>query len=416
MWDASSLNSPMQIILNKISDSQPAALLIAALDLRNMPSPFRCLRWMLTSALISLCALFAAHAQSTLTVTDLAGRTVRIPAKVERILLGEGRLLPALAVFDKDDPLRRLVGMMGEFEKLDEAGYAQWKRRFPQIDQVPRVGRTSSGSFSDEQAIALRPQVAILGLAGGHGPSERDRETLARLEAAGIAVVFIDLRHEPLANTPRSMLLLGEVLGNKREAEAFVQFWRTQLAVVTDRLAQARPTAPTVFLENRVGLSEGCCDTMVGLVGKLLDATGAHNVARGLVPGEFGTLNPEFLIARQPRVYIGTGIGTLAAVRQTPLRVVLGADATPEAARASLARAVQRRGIAQLQAVREGRAYAMWHHFYNSPFNVVAVQVFAQWLHPTLFADLDPRATLQTMYERFQPIALEGVYWTALTP
>ena len=106
----------------------------------------------------------------------------------------------------------------------------------------------------------------------------------------------------------------------------------------------------------------------------------------------------------------------LATAQQTPLRIVLGADATPEAARASLARAVQRRGIAQLQAVKEGRAYAMLHHFYNSPFNVVAVQVFAKWLHPALFADLDPRATLQTMYERFQPIPLEGVYWTALKP
>lgn len=379
------------------------------------PLLHRVRRW-LSGALFLLAATAQAQPAATTTVTDLAGRTVRVPAKVERILLGEGRLLPLLAVFDKDDPARRLVAMMGEFEKLDAPGYAQWTRRFPQIDKVPRVGRTSSGSFSDEQAITLRPQLAILGLAGGHGPSERDRETLARLEAAGTAVVFIDLRHDPLVNTPRSMLLLGEVLGKKAEAEAFVAYWRAQLAVVADRLAKARPEAPTVFLENRVGLSEGCCDTMVGLVGKLLDAAGSRNVAKNLIPGEFGTLNPEFLIARQPRFYIGTGIGALATQQQMPLRVVLGADATPEAAQASLARAVQRRGIAQLQAVKEGRAYAMWHHFYNSPFNVVAVQVFAKWLHPELFADLDPRATLQTLYDRFQPIPLEGVYWTALKP
>ena len=379
------------------------------------PLLHRVRRW-LSGALFLLAATAQAQPAATTTVTDLAGRSVRVPAKVERILLGEGRLLPLLAVFDRDDPARRLVAMMGEFEKLDPPGYAQWTRRFPQIDKVPRVGRTSSGSFSDEQAITLKPQLAILGLAGGHGPSERDRETLARLEAAGTAVVFIDLRHDPLVNTPRSMLLLGEVLGRKAEAEAFVTYWRAQLAVVTDRLAKARPEAPTVFLENRVGLSDGCCDTMVGLVGKLLDAAGSRNVAKDLIPGEFGTLNPEFLIARQPRFYIGTGIGALATQQQMPLRVVLGADATPEAAQASLARAVQRRGIAQLQAVKEGRAYAMWHHFYNSPFNVVAVQVFAKWLHPELFADLDPRATLQTMYDRFQPIALEGVYWTALKP
>ena len=370
----------------------------------------------LACALVALLPLASAQAQTgaTVQITDLANRTVRIPAKVERVLLGEGRLLPALAVFDRDNPAKRLVGMMGEFEKLDEPGYAQWKTQFPQIDKVPRVGRTNSGSFSDEQAIALRPQVAIFGMSGGHGPSERDRETLARLEAAGVAIVFIDFRHDPLKNTMRSMEVLGEVLGQRKEADAFNTYWKQQLDLVTQRLAAKKPTAPTVFLENRVGLTEGCCDTMVGLVGVLLDAAGGKNVARGLVPGEFGTLNPEFLIAKQPRFYIGTGIGSMATAEKTPMRIVLGAGATPEAAKASLARATQRRGINQLQAVKEGRAFGIWHHFYNSPFNVAAVQAFAKWLHPELFSDLDPHATLQTFYTRFQPIPLNGVYWTGM--
>ncbi|MES2942316.1 MAG: ABC transporter substrate-binding protein [Pseudomonadota bacterium] len=376
---------------------------------------FRFLTRSLFVCQLALLPLLPVQAQTgTIQITDLAQRSVRIPARVERILLGEGRLLPALAVFERDDPAKRLVGMMGEFEKLDEPGYAQWRKQFPGIDKVPRVGRSNSGSFSDEQAIALRPQLAIFGLAGGHGPSERDRETLARLEAAGIAVVFIDFRHDPLKNTARSMQVLGEVLGKRPQADAFAAYWQQQLDIVSQRLKARQPAAPTVFLENRVGLSEGCCDTMVGLVGMLLDAAGSANVAKGLIPGEHGTLNPEFLIARQPQFYIGTGIGSLAAAEKTPLRIVLGADATPEAARASLQRATQRRGIAQLKAVQDGRAYAMWHHFYNSPFNVVAVQVFAKWLHPELFADLDPRATLQAMYTRFQPIPLEGTYWTGL--
>ncbi len=53
--------------------------------------------------------------------------------------------------------------------------------------------------------------------------------------------------------------------------------------------------------------------------------------------------------------------------------------------------------------VKKGHAYAIWHLFYNSPFNVVAVQVMAKWLHPGLFADVDPRHTLQEIYRRFQP-------------
>lgn len=357
-----------------------------------------------------------ASAQETRTVVDLAGRTVVLPARIDRILLGEGRLLPVLGILDREDPIRRLVAMMGDFETLDPAGYAQWREQFPKLDRVTRVGRTGSGSFSDEQALAQRPQLAILAMAGGHGPSQGDREIIQRLETAGIAVLFVDFRHEPLKNTAPSIELLGVALDRSARANAFAAEWRQQLARVTSRLTGPNAPAhrPTVFLENRVGLSDECCSTMVGLVGVLLDAAGGANVARDLIPGEHGTLNPELLLSHQPDVYIGTGIGSMATAKEGSLRIVLGADATEEAARSSLARATQRRFIGQLHAVRDRRAFAVWHHFYNSPFNVAAVQAMARWLYPERFADLDPRATLQGLYSRHMPITLTGVYWTAL--
>ncbi|WP_407655391.1 ABC transporter substrate-binding protein [Burkholderia alba] len=353
-------------------------------------------------------------AQAQVTVTDLAGRHVKIPAKVDRVLLGEGRLLPALAIVESGDPSRRLVGMMGDFEQLDPAGYAQWQHTFPRLKDVPRIGRSQSGSFSDERALALRPQVAIFGLGGGHGPGERDRETLARLEAAGVAIVFIDFRHDPLGNTPRSVALLGQVLGAPQQAAAFNTYWQQQLDLVQQRLKQAKAPAPTVFLESRVGLSSGCCDTMTGMMGHLLDAAGGNNIAKPLIPGEHGTLNPEFLLIRQPTLYIGTAVGSLQTLKTAPQRIALGAGVPADVAKRSLEHALQRPQIASLQAVRQGRAHAIWHHFYNSPFNVVAVQVMAKWLHPDLFADLDPRRTQEEMYRRFQPVPLQGEYWTSI--
>ncbi|MDO5691075.1 MAG: ABC transporter substrate-binding protein [Pseudomonadota bacterium] len=343
-------------------------------------------------------------------VTDLAGRQVPIPPNVERILLGEGRLLPALAILE-GDPTRRLVAMMGDLERIDPASYAQWRRRFPRLDHVARVGRTDAKSFSDERALALRPQVAILSLGGGFTPGERDKETLQRLEASGIAVVFVDFRHDPLSHTPRSMTLLGQVLGKSREADAFNTYWRQQLDLVRHRLQSRRAPNPTVFLDSRVGFSTTCCETLTGMLGKLFDAAGGTNIADGLVPGEHGMLNPELLIVRQPAVYIGTGIGSMQTLKSDPTRIALGAGVTPEAARESLRHALTRAPLPMLDAVKQGRSHAIWHHFYNSPFNVVATQVMAKWLHPELFADIDPRQTLQEMYRRFQPIALDGTYW-----
>ncbi len=361
-------------------------------------------------------ALLPSLAAAQTTVTDLAGRSVRIPARVERILLGEGRLLPAFAVLEPGDPSARLVGMMGDFEQLDPAGYAPWRTRFPRLDAIPRIGRSQAGTFSDERALALRPQVAIFGLGGGHGPGERDRETLARMEAAGVAIVFVDFRHDPLANTTRSMKVLGEVLGQAERATAFNAYWQQQLQRVQQRLAERKPEPPTVFLESRVGLSEACCETMVGMMGLLLDAAGGRNIARGLLPGEHGTLNPELLLARQPAVYIGTAIGSAQTQAQSPQRIATGAGVSVDLARQSLQRSLQRPQIRPLQAVQQHRAHAIWHHFYNSPFNVAAVQAMAKWLHPTLFADLDPRQTLQEMHRRFQPIELQGEYWTSVEP
>lgn len=348
------------------------------------------------------------------TVTDLAGRSVVLPARTQRILLGESRLIPALAVVEREDLGRRIVGMPADFELLDPAGYAQYAQRYPQLREVARTGRTTAESFSVEKAISLRPDLAIFGLEG-HGPTPEHRETLDRLAAAGIAVVFVDFRKDPLQNTTRSIELLGRVLGREREAADFAAEYKAQLARVTERLATRSGPAPTVFIENRVGLNEECCATMSeGLMGPMVELAGGRNIARGRVPGAFGVLSLEYLLSSPPDVYIGTAIGAPDTAARMPLRIVLGAGVDAQTARASLARAVQRTGIASLPAVRRGRAHAIWHHFYISPFNVVAVQAFAKWLHPELFADLQPAQTLAMFYRRFQPVPLDGEYWTSL--
>ncbi|WP_147707749.1 hypothetical protein [Microvirga massiliensis] len=52
----------------------------------------------------------AAGIVETVEVTDLAGRIVRVKKGVSRMILGEGRQLYGLAVLDRDDPFRRIVG------------------------------------------------------------------------------------------------------------------------------------------------------------------------------------------------------------------------------------------------------------------------------------------------------------------
>jgi len=361
-----------------------------------------------------LFCLWADLSLAAKTVTDLAGRSVELPTNVNRIVLGESRYIPALAILDGEALPARLAGMLPDFEMTDPGGYDQYLNAFPELADVPRVGHASADSFSLESVLALGADLAIFSLEG-HGPGARNRMLIDQLERAGVAVVFIDFRQNPLVNTPKSMALLGEVLGRQEEAQAFNRFYQQELTKVTDVVAQI-PKAdwPGVFLHSRLGLHDSCCETMVeGMMGLFLKAAGARNLAEGKVPGVSGVLNLEYLISSPPDYYVATAIGSRkhTTSENEHSYVMLGAGIDTATARASLAQATDRPGLRAVEPIREGRAMAIWHHFYNTPMNVIAVQALAQWFHPEVFAELNPDAALAEFYRRFQPIELDGIYW-----
>ena len=42
------------------------------------------------------------------------------------------------------------------------------------------------------------------------------------------------------------------------------------------------------------------------------------------------------------------------------------------------------------------------------------MQAFAKWMHPELFADIDPDATMKELHDTFLPIDYSGVFWGSL--
>lgn len=356
--------------------------------------------------------LLACQVQAEIRIVDIVGREVVLQQPAQKVILGEGRFLAVLGVLGVEQPLTRVAGMMNEFRSFDPAGYSRYRQGFPEIDQIPTFGQTSEQSVSVEQAILAQPDVAIFG-ARGHGPGARSRHIIERLEAAGIKVVFIDFRQQPLKNTARSVEIVGQVLGLEAEAAKFAGFYRSEVARVTDRLQQHPPAErPTVFLEARVDTTQPCCISIAkGMFADLIEAAGGDNIAADLLPGSVGQLNLEHIIATAPQVYIGTAIG---AGKTAESRIILGAGTSPELARRSLQQVLSRRGIDTLPAVSERRAYGLWHHFYNSPLNVYALQQIALWLHPELFSDLQPEQTLEQMLAGFGPVDLSGTYAVTL--
>lgn len=352
--------------------------------------------------------------QAKIVVTDILDRNVTLAKPAQRLLLGEGRFLAAIGILEQERPIDKIAGMMGDFKLYDPDGYNQYVAAFPALAKVPLFGRGSEETVSLERMIALNPDAAILGIQSGHGPSSKSQELLSVLQAADIKVVFIDFRQDPLINTPQSIAILGTLLGREAKADAFIAFYQEQLARVVQPLQDYAGPRPTVFVEKHVGLTEECCGTMKGLMGSFIGVAGGHNIAETVLIGDAGLVHPEYLLTHQPDIYVGTAIGNLATQRSDSYRIMLGAGVGSNVAQASFKRALTRPYISELTAVKQGRVMAIWHHFYNSPLNVAAVQALAKVIHRDLFADLNPHQTLVSLYDRFQPVDCTGVFWTEL--
>ncbi|WP_309827825.1 ABC transporter substrate-binding protein [Paracidovorax wautersii] len=363
----------------------------------------------------ALCASFAlpSLAAPPRTVVDIVGRTVEIPAQVDRILLGEGRFLYALALIEGGQPLARIAGWQGELPFADPNGYADVRKRFPAIDRIPVIGRTSEDSVSSEQSVSTRPDIAIFGL-GGHGPG-RQSGLVKELEKAGVPVVFIDFRAQPVQHTLASMRILGQAIHREAAAEAYARFYEEHLQRVRSRV-QSIPDAqrPRVFAELLAGVWDGCCHTVgQGNMGEFITAAGGVNVAEGKVPGAIGDLHLEALIAQDPAVYIATG----SRPQGNRLMLKAGAGVAPADLSASLQALTARPGFEVLPAVRQGRAHGLWHNFYDAPTNILAIEAMAKWFYPERFTDLDPQATQDEINRRFlKALPLQGAYWGDLRP
>lgn len=349
-----------------------------------------------------------APAAAPLTVTDLAGRTVKIPANPRRILLGESRLLSAVALLEGQKPLARIVGWQGDLPTMDPQTYDAYARKFPEIRTIPLIGKATEDSISDEKALALKPDVAIFSIAG-HGPS-RYNALVKQLEATGTTVVFIDFRVHPLQNTLPSIKLLGEVLHREAQADAYTQFYQQHLAAV-ENVVKTIPgnQRPKVFVDMLAGVWDaGCCHTAgKGNFGEFVDAAGGRNIAAGLLPGVLGDISMEQVIASQPDVYIATGSRTKPGLAS--LRV--GALTSGHDAQASLAQLVARPGFDTIKAIHDGRVHGISHNYYDSPYNIVAIEAFAKWFYPQQFKSLNVQATQDELYRRFLAVPDSGTEW-----
>ncbi|MFJ5160925.1 ABC transporter substrate-binding protein [Pantoea sp. NPDC088449] len=374
---------------------------------------FPLIRALLASLLLTAAACVAAD---PITVTDIAGRQVTLAHPAQRVILADARALQALQIVHPDDPFKNLIAWDNTLKTKAPDLYALYLQRFPQLSKLPMLENAYLSDFSVERTVQMRPDLIIFDF--GVLEKLKQSRVLDQLEKIGVPVVFIDFRLRPLSNSVPSIRLLGKVLGDEQHAEAWSQFYQQRLSLIRDRTASlTAQQRPLVFIERHAGMTgDECCFTYGnGSFGEFIETAGGKNVGSDLFSGKNGTIGLEQLITSQPGKYLMTGADWSDNYKQS-IGVPLGYTADLKLAQQRLDHLLNRNGLNVLKAVKQRDVMVIYHQFYDSPLNILAVEAMAKFLHPQLFTDLNPQADLETVHHDFLKMPYSGLFWLTATP
>lgn len=349
-----------------------------------------------------LLPLLAQAGDWPVTVKDLDNRTVTIEHKPQRIILQDGRDIFALALLARDNPFANVVAWNNLPKKQDSETWNVLKRKWPDAEKILDMKFSDQGNVDLETVISRQPDLMIAQLRAK--PSLVQTGVLAKLEALHIPVVFVDYELHPVENTLPSIALLGKVMGETDRAQAYIDFYQQRLDMIHQRLANLSKK-PLVFIEPIAGvggLDNGCCFTHArNGWGGLVEAAGGINIGSQLLPGATGTISVEKIISMNPDYYLMTGSkrpGKGTAV------IPFGYNVDPKEVQMAFNALLSRQGVSSIPAVVKGHTGAVYHHFYNNPYNIIAIEILSKTFYPEQFADVDPLADFHALIKQFTRI------------
>lgn len=313
---------------------------------------------------LTLLAGLAPAAEPTRTVTDMAGRAVKLPQRIERVVtLGS---LPVINSF---------VFTMGEgrtvLNGLADFARPHWKY---QTVFAPHLGAQPAMQQPNRE-----PNVEAILLAKPDVVLTMHRESVGLLESRGIATVFLAWR-EP-EDVKACMTLLGEVFGKPEIALRYRRYFDDTLARVNAALrpvaAAARPSVLYLQPDNL---------TQPRLIAEWwIPAAGGNSVTNDGRKAESRSFSLEQVMLWDPDILIVTAPKDVAFVNSD-------------------------RVFKQLKAVKQGRVYIVpvgAHTWANrTAEQPLTVLWAAKTFHPELFKTLDLAAETKSFYREFFGFAL----------
>jgi len=345
---------------------------------------------------------------ATIEVTDALGRKVKVTSPVQRVVINFN-YEEFTAVAGKD-AWAKVVGMSRTpWEGWRPAIFKRYTAVIPNLQAMPDVGHSDEGTFSAEKIIALKPDVLFI----AEWTFTALKTARDQIEAAGIPIVVIDYNAQVLERHLASTRAIGKVMGTEARAEELATLYDREYRNILARIAKAGGQRKKVYVELGQAGPDTVGNSYSGTMwGKIITVLGAENLADGKLPGPWGPLNAETVLAADPDLIFIAGSSWV----NRPLAVKTGYEATADMTRKSLEPYAQRAGWSGLKAVKSGEVHAIEHGLCRTLFDFVPMQYMAKRLYPDAFRDVDPDASFRAYHAKYLPVAYSGVWMLPLKP
>lgn len=296
-------------------------------------------------------------------VVDMAGRSVEVPDRVERVGCLEILCYPRMFMLGVDDK----IALMGRTA-------APWMAATnPRLASIPSY----LGDFSIEEVAAKRVQVALI----RYNPDQ----VLPLFKAAGIpALVSQPYPSDPASaeeyvrDLKRMVTMVAEVVGAEDRAREWTDYVDQRIAFVTGRVATIPPEKRlrAYYMRGPGALSTQGRNGYTYWAGTL---AGADMVVGRAAVMSKGDITMENMVLWDPEyVFVG---------RQYPLETILSDPRWRD-----------------VSAVRNGRVVSTPEGvFYwdGGPEQILSIQFTASTLYPELFRDFDMATEIRNYYRRW---------------
>ncbi len=345
-------------------------------------------------------------------ITDLSGKEKVFKTPCDRVVLVEGRSFYELSAVAGSVAVDKVVAWGDDLITADADGYKKFLEKFPALADKPVLGSVYSDALNLEDVLSYNPDMVWV----DNFMTRRGLRCVSSLADAGLPLVFFDQTNDILVNQQKGIEILGQLFDKEERAREINDYVNDQINLVTSRLAKIDKKMPLVYMETGnkgpliAGNSWGIdANGKYTAWGAMIDYARGDNVVKN-IPGQLVVVDPEYVLKADPDVIIITGANWTTASDAMRLGYYTSRDEAQEL----LEKFTARPGWSELEAVKNGRVYAIQHAMVGHITYFAALQQIAKWLYPEEFADVDPEANLAEFHKRFMPIEYSGAWFVQL--